>query len=193
MVNRNDNNQFLFPTLLVDDSVYALTVQGRIVSVFQIYEDAVNTLSSVRKDHPDLLTDIIVRIPVTSNLDNNRINLSPQDQQQLINNAHQLTVNDQLDAFNRRNLEQERDNDYQALYSSVRSDWRHIAWSLWLLACSMIAGIIMATQLDWLKSVVDWVVSGLGIFAVLSIWGGTVFADYRARKVVNDLQTQNQD
>lgn len=81
MVNRNNNNQFLFPTLLVDDSVYALTVQGRIVSVFQTYEDAVNTLSSVRKDHPDLLTDSIVRIPVTANLDNNRISLSPQDQQ----------------------------------------------------------------------------------------------------------------
>lgn len=193
MVNRNNHNQFPFPTLLVDDSVYALTVQGRIVSVFQTYEDAVNTLSSVRKDHPDLLTDSIVRIPVTANLDNNRISLSSQDQQQLINNAHQLTVNDQLDAFNRRNLEQERDNDYQTLYSSVRSDWRHIAWSLWLLACSMIAGIIMATQLDWSKSVINWVVSGLGIFAVFSIWGGMLFADRRARKVVNDLQTQNQD
>lgn len=193
MANRNNNNQFPFPTLLVDDSVYALTVQGRIVSVFQTYEDAVNTLSSVRKDHPDLLTDSIVRIPVTSNLDNNRINLSPQDQQQLINNAHQLTINDQLDAFNRRNLEQERDNDYQALYSSVRSDWRHIAWSLWLLAFSMIAGIIMATQLDWPKSVIDWVVSGLGIFAVAVLCGGTLFADRRAKKVVNDLQHQYQD
>lgn len=75
MVDRNNNNQFPFPTLLVDDSVYALTVQGRIVSVFQTYEDAVNTLSSVRKDHPDLLTDSIVRIPVTANLDNNRISL----------------------------------------------------------------------------------------------------------------------
>lgn len=102
-------------------------------------------------------------------------------------------VNDQLDAFNRRNLEQERDNDYQALYSSVRSDWRHIAWSLWLFACSMIAGIIMATQLNWSKSVIDWVVSGLGIFAVFSIWGGVLFADRRARKVVNDLRSQNQD
>lgn len=193
MVNRNNNNQFLFPTLLVDDSVYALTVQGRIVSVFQIYEDAVNTLSSVRKDHPDLLTDSIVRIPVTANLDSNRINLSSQDQQQLINNAHRLTVNDQLDAFNRRNLEQERDNDYQTLYSSVRSDWRHIAWSLWLMACSMIVGIIMVTQLNWSKSVIDWVVSGLGIFAVFSIWCGMLFADRRARKIVNDLQTQDQD
>ena len=189
MVDRNNNNQFPFPTLLVDDSVYALTVQGRIVSVFQTYEDAVNTLSSVRKDHPDLLTDSIVRIPVTANLDNNRISLSPQDQQQLINNAHQLTVNDQLDAFNRRNLEQERNNDYQALYSSVRSDWRHIAWSLWLFACSMIVGIIMSTQLNLSKSVINWVVSGLGIFAVFSIWGGMLFADRRARKVVNDLQS----
>lgn len=191
MVNRNNNNQFPFPTLLVDDSVYALTVQGRIVSVFQTYEDAVNTLSSVRKDHPDLLTDSIVRIPFTANLDNNRINLSPQDQQQLINNAHQLTVNDQLDAFNRRNLEQERDNDYQALYSSVRSDWRHIAWSLWLLACSMIAGIIMATQLNWSKSVINWVVSGLGIFAAAVLCGGSFFADRRAKKFINDLQHQD--
>lgn len=102
-------------------------------------------------------------------------------------------VNDQLDAFNRRNLEQERNNDYQALYSSVRSDWRHIAWSLWLFACSMIAGIIMATQLDWPKSVIDWVVSRLGIFAVFSICGGTFFADRRAKKFINDLQYQDQD
>lgn len=193
MANRNNNNQFLFPTLLVDDSVYALTVQGRIVSVFQTYEDAVNTLASVRKDHPDLLTDSIVRIPVTPNLDSNRINLSSQDQQQLINNAHQLTNNNQLDMFNHRNLEQERNNDYQALYSSVRSDWRHIAWSLWLIACSMIVGIIMSTQLNLSKSVINWLVSGLGIFAVAVLFGATLFADRRANKVVNDLQHQDQD
>lgn len=193
MVDRNNNNQFPFPALLVDDSVYALTVQGRIVSVFQTYEDAVNTLSSVRKDHPDLLTDSIVRILVTANLDNNRINLSPQDQQQLINNAHQLTNNNQLDMFNHRNLEQERNNDYQALYSSVRSDLRHIAWSLWLFACSMIVGIIISTQLNLSKSVINWVLSGLGIFAVFSIWGGMLFADRRAKKFINDLQHQDQD
>ena len=193
MANRNNNSQFLFPTLLVDDSVYALTVQGRIVSVFQTYEDAVNTLESVRKDHPDLLTDSVVRIPVTANLDSNRINLSPQDQQQLINNAHQLTNNDQLDAFNHRNLEQEQNNDYQALYSSVRSDWRHIVWSLWLTACSMIVGIIMSTQLNLSKSVINWLVSGLGIFAVAVLCGGTSLADRRAKKVVNDLQHQDQD
>ena len=65
---KGDNNRDIlpFPTLLVDESVYGLTAQGRIISVFQTYEDAVNTLSSVRKEHPDILIDEIIRIPVTS-------------------------------------------------------------------------------------------------------------------------------
>ena len=188
---KGDNNRDIlpFPTLLVDESVYGLTAQGRIISVFQTYEDAVNTLSSVRKEHPDILIDEIIRIPVTQNLNDGRMNMSAPDQRQLLNNAHQLTVNHDLDSFNHRYFEQEQSRDYQNLYLSVRRDWRRLGWTVWLVAACLLIGILLGTESWMTKAVVNWMTTGLGIVAMAGLIGLTMVADYRAKKELNKIKS----
>ena len=190
MVKGDNNRDILpFPTLLVDESVYGLTAQGRIISVFQTYEDAVNTLSSVRKEHPDILIDEIIRIPVTQNLNDGRMKLSAPDQRQLLNNAHQLSVNHDLDSFNHRYFEQEQSRDYQNLYLSVRRDWRRLGWTVWLVAACLLIGILLGTESWMTKAVANWMTTGLGIVAMAGLIGLTMFADHRAKKVLNKIKS----
>lgn len=188
---QGDNNRDIlpFPTLLVDESVYGLTAQGRIISVFQTYEDAVNTLSSVRKEHPDILIDEIIRIPVTQNLNDGRTKMSAPDQRQLLNNAHQLTANHDLDGFNHRYFEQEQSRDYQNLYLSVRRDWRRLGWTVWLVAACLLIGILLGTESWMTKAVANWMTTGLGIVAMAGLIGLNVFADHRAKKVLNKIKS----
>lgn len=188
---KGDNNGdiFPFPTLLVDESVYGLTAQGRIISVFQTYEDAVNTLSSVRKEHPDILIDEIIRIPVTQNLNDGRMKLSAPDQRQLLNNAHQLTANHDLDSFNHRYFEQEQSRDYQNFYLSVRRDWRRLGWTVWLVAACLLIGILLGTESWMTKAVANWMTTGLGIVAMAGLIGLTMFADYRSKKELNKIKS----
>ena len=188
---KGDNNRDILPfsTLLVDESVYGLTAQGRIISVFQTYEDAVNTLSSVRKEHPDILIDEIIRIPVTQNLNDGRMKMSAPDQRQLLNNAHQLTVNHDLDSFNHRYFEQEQSRDYQNLYLSVRRDWRRLGWTVWLVAACLLIGILLGTESWMTKAVANWMTTGLGIVAMAGLIGLTMFADYRAKKELNKIKS----
>lgn len=188
---KGDNNRDVlpFPTLLVDESVYGLTAQGRIISVFQTYEDAVNTLSSVRKEHPDILIDEIIRIPVTQNLNDGRMKMSAPDQRQLLNNAHQLTANHDLDNFNHRYFEQEQSRDYQNLYLSVRRDWRRLGWTVWLVAACLLIGILLGTESWMTKAVANWMTTGLGIVAMVGLIGLTAFADHRAKKELNKIKS----
>lgn len=176
--------------LLVDDAVYALTSDGHVVSVFQTYEDAVNILASLREEHQGMLNESIVRIPVTLNMDPNRHNMSPQDQQQLINNAHQLTAQNSLDNFNEEHIKQDQEKQYRSFYYAVRNEWRRLAWAIWTASLFMLSGLVLGNASWMTGKLVTWLSTGLSIIAMVGLVGGTWFADRQAQRMLAKAQAE---
>lgn len=97
-MKNQEENQHTYP-LVVDDNVYALSVNGRILAVFQNGFDAEHVRQELLAQRDDVAQLVVIKMPVHPNLDDSRQFEPFEIQRRGLKFNEQLADYD-LDAFN---------------------------------------------------------------------------------------------